>query len=249
MSARQNRVLSLQDKLGTAMTVPDRQAHGLRDLEVADEAFVRVFEEHFQGTGVLEDQEKVRAATILRNSIKRGAERQLDAIVEMGRALLRAEAAFSKQEWNHLLEGGQRLLGIPKNTASMYRAVARDIDAGRLPRALCPESFSTAYILTTYEDWQLKAARERGLIRPNVTRKEVEQFKRLPPEEVPPLPAAQIAHSEGGPASPNFGKLHNEERQLAKRERRLLDELGQVQQRLETVREALRAGERNGSAS
>jgi hypothetical protein len=240
VSARAGRVISLGEKINDALAVPDEQALGLRNLEVADENFVRAFEEHFAGTDVLQNREKVRAATILRNSIKRGHEKQLDAIIEMGRALIRAERVFTRQEWDHLLAGGQRLIGLPKNTASMYRAIARDIDAGRLPRDHCPESFSTAYILTTYEDWRLDAAKERGLLRPTVTRKEIEHFKRLPPAEIQ-------AEGKGGRAGNGSGwqeekeatKLEAEERDLCARERRLLDALAAVQGRLAAIRQQL----------
>ncbi len=226
------------DKLNGALAAPDEQALGLRNLEVADENFVRAFEEHFAGTEVLQNREKVRAATILRNSIKRGHEKQLDAILEMGRSLIRAERAFTRKEWDHLLAGGQRLIGLPKNTASMYRAIARDIDAGRLPRALCPESFSTAYVLTTYEDWRLDAAKERGLLRPTVTRKEIEQFKRLPPAEVQAEgEGARVGNAGSGETE--AAKLEAEERELSARERRLLDALEVVQGRLETIRRQL----------
>ena len=234
---RQSRVVSLEGKLDAALAAPDRQAHGMRDLEVADDAFADAFRAHFAGSGVLADREKVRAAIILRNSRKRGAERQLDAIIEMGRALMRAEVVFTRQEWNHLLEGGSKLLGLPKNTASMYRAVARDIDAGRLPRALCPESFSTAYVLTTYDEDRLEAAKYRGLLRPTVTRREVEEFKRLPIEQV--RIGGDPAALRVNEATPDPVRLRGEEQQLARRERKLLDELSRVQARLVVVREML----------
>ena len=236
-TVRQSRVVSLEGKLGAALTAPDRQAHGMRDLEVADDAFADAFRAHFAGSAVLADREKVRAATILRNSLKRGAERQLDAIIEMGRALMRAELVFTRQEWNHLLDGGSKLLGLPKNTASMYRAVARDIDAGRLPRAMCPESFSTAYVLTTYDEDRLEAAKDRGLLRPTVTRREVEEFKRLPIEQI--RVGGASAGSGVNQATADFVRLRGEEQQLARRERRLLDELSRVQGRLVIVREML----------
>jgi hypothetical protein len=239
MSTRSGRIVSLGEKLSDALAAPDEQALGLRNLEVADERFVRAFEEHFAGTDVLQNREKVRAATILRNSIQRGHEKQLDAIIEMGRALIRAERAFTRKEWDHLLAGGQRLIGLPKNTASMYRAIARDIDAGRLPRALCPESFSTAYVLTTYEDWRLDAAKQRGLLRPTVTRKEIEQFKRLPPAEVQATGQGAQSAATGGADENGTAKLEAEERELRARERRLLDALAVVHGRLQAIRQQL----------
>jgi hypothetical protein len=239
MSGR-SRILRLEDKISAAVSVPDRQADRLRDLEVADDAFVQAFNEHFKGTGVLEDREKIRAATILRNSIRRGAEKQLDAVVEMGRALLRAEQAFTRQEWSLLLEGGSRLIGLPKSTAAMYRAIARDIDGGRLPRTMLPESFSTAYVLTTYEDWRLKAAQVCGILRSTVTRKEVEEFKRLPADQIPGMePQGRGQSVKISRSQEELHRLQEDERRLVRREARLLDELGKLQQQLSVLREKL----------
>jgi hypothetical protein len=220
--------------MGALAALSDQQAKAFVAYEVADEVFVHAFEAHFAGMDVLSDQDKVRAAVRLRNSIKRGIERQLDAVIEMGRALLDAERAFTRQEWEHLLEGGQQLLGLPKHTASMYRAIARDVDARRIPRELCPESFSTVYRLTTFTDPQLEHAMEIGLLRPTVTRKEVEEFKRLASEE--------NLHLKTLPSRAGAGELADlraEVRRLRKQEQRLREALERVQGRLVVVRNRL----------
>src|SRR3954470_7534191 len=108
MATRQSKLLRLQEGMGALATLSDQQATAFVAHEVADEAFVRAFEAHFEGMDVLNDENKVQAAVRLRNSIKRGIERQLDAVIEMGRALLDAERAFTRQEWDHLLDGGQQ---------------------------------------------------------------------------------------------------------------------------------------------
>jgi hypothetical protein len=234
MASRQSKLLRLEQSIGALTTLSDQQAAAFVAHEVADEAFVRAFEHHFAGMDVLTDQEKVLAAVRLRNSIKRGTERQLDAIIEMGRALLDAEKVFTRREWEHLLEGGQRLLGLPKHTASMYRAIARDVDGRRIPRELCPESFSTVYRLTTFTDPQLEQAKEVGLLRPSVTRKEVEEFKRLSAEPKGMLKPALVNMDLG-----EMAQLRAEARQLRKQERRLQDALSRVQERLTTIQRRL----------
>ncbi len=238
MASRQARLIRLQEGMGALSSLSDQQATAFVAHEVADEAFVRAFEAHFAGMDVLNDQNKVLAATRLRNSIKRGIERQLDAVIEMGRALLDAEKAFTKAEWDHLLDGGQQLLGLPKHTASMYRAIARDIHARRIPRELCPESFSTVYRLTTFTDPKLEQAKEVGLLRPTVTRKEVEEFKRLTAQRV----TEEEVDAETAPTIKVAGEvaeLRAEARLLRKKEGRLQAALNRVQSRLETVQNRL----------
>lgn len=234
MASRQSRLLRLQKGMGAIATLSDQQATAFVAHEVADETFVHAFEAHFVGMDLLNDRDKVQAAVRLRNSIKRGIERQLDAVIEMGRALLDAERVFTKQEWEHLLEGGQLLLGLPKHTASMYRAIARDIDARRIPRELCPESFSTVYRLTTFTDPQLEHAKEVGLLRPTVTRKEVEQFKRLIAEG-----GVQVETAPTGTDAGEMAELRAEARQLRKQERRLHEALDRVRDRIKTIQSRL----------
>jgi hypothetical protein len=237
MASRQSRLIRLQEGIGAISSMSDQQATAFVAHEVADEAFVRAFEAHFAGMDVLHDRAKILAATRLRNSIKRGIERQLDAVIEMGRALLDAEKAFTKAEWDRLLEGGQQLLGLPKHTASMYRAIARDIDAQRIPRELCPESFSTVYRLTTFTDPQIAQAKEVGLLRPSVTRKEVEEFKRL---TVRPYLADKREEAGGTSRSASeMAELRAEARQLRKQEGRLQAAINRVQSRLKTIRQRL----------
>lgn len=235
MATRQSKLLRFQEGMGALTALSDQQANAFVAHEVADEAFVRAFEAHFEGMDILNDGDKVQAAVRLRNSIKRGIERQLDAVIEMGRALLDAERVFTQQEWEHLLEGGQQLLGLPKYTASMYRAIARDIDGRRIPRELCPESFSTVYRLTTFSDPQLERAREFGLLRPTVTRKEVEAFKRLTAEGKEHAEAPSMADAG------QLVELRTEARQLRKQERRLQDALERVRLRMETVQKRILA--------
>jgi hypothetical protein len=235
MTTRQSRVVSLQGKLQSAAQVTDRQSSAVRDIEVVDDAFVQSFQTHFQGYDL--NQEKVRAASILRNSLRRGSERQIEAILEMGRALIRAQGSFSQLEWTHLLEGGERILGIPKTRATMYRAIAENIDNGRLPRDVCPESYSSVYLLACLPDWQLKLGIQSGVIRPDVTRAELQSFRRLPP------PATiEETNAPSQTNSSTILSLRHEESRLKLREARLLEEIEQVRTRLAEVRSRLADG-------
>ncbi|MCL1512569.1 hypothetical protein DTI93_09260 [Parasaccharibacter sp. TMW 2.1884] len=169
---------SRAQRIGQIARTADRQSSSLANSAVVDEAFIRVFNEQFAGLPILDDQEKIRVVSQLANTIRHERKRQLETVIEIGRAFCRTEDSFTREEWHRLLAATQALFGMSKNTACMYRAVARAVDAGRIPRDLCPPSFSTAYTLTTYTDSQLDLAREQGLVRPDVTRRELVVFKK-----------------------------------------------------------------------
>ncbi|WP_282803142.1 hypothetical protein [Bombella apis] len=169
---------SRAQRIGQIARTADRQSSSLANSAVVDEAFIRAFNEQFAGLPILDDQEKIRVVSQLANTIRHERKRQLETVIEIGRAFCRTEDSFTREEWHRLLAATQALFGMSKNTACMYRAVARAVDAGRIPRDLCPPSFSTAYTLTTYTDSQLDLAREQGLVRPDVTRRELVVFKK-----------------------------------------------------------------------
>lgn len=170
--------LSRTQKIGAAAAAPDRQSRSLADSAVTDEKFVTLFNEKFSGMEVLQNQEKIRSVSLLANTIRHEKKKQIDSVIAIGRAFCQTEGVFSREEWGLLMQYTQELFGMTKHTASMYRNVARAIDEGLLPKEICPPSFSTAYVLTTYNDRQLELAKKEGLITPELTRKEAVAFKK-----------------------------------------------------------------------
>lgn len=170
--------LSRTQKIGAAITAPDRQSQSLADSAVADEKFVTVFQEKFSGLDILGDQVKIRSVSLLANTIRHEKKKQIDSVIAIGRAFRQTEGVFSREEWGLLMQYTQELFGMTKHTASMYRNVARAIDEGLFPKELCPPSFSTAYVLTTYNERQLELAKRQGFITPELTRKEALAFKK-----------------------------------------------------------------------
>ncbi|WP_348240630.1 hypothetical protein, partial [Salmonella enterica] len=72
-------------------------------------------------------------------------------------------------------------------TATQLRQIARAVDGGRIPADASPGSYCTAYQITMLTEPQLRVARERGLIRPDVTRREIMQLRReVPPDGMDP---------------------------------------------------------------
>jgi hypothetical protein len=212
------RILSIGQKLGTALAEPDRQADGIRNLSVAPQAFADTFNRVFAGTGVAEDGEKVRAATILYNTLRNGAAKQIELYVQMGKALLAAERKFGPDEWRLLIDHSETLFEVPKNRAVMWRQIALAVEEGRLPVDRLPDSYSVAYVFTHYEPWRIQKAVEAGVLRPSVSRKEAENFRRL-------------AMPDAAPAVPT-GDRSEELARLRKLERRLEEKLAAVRERI-----------------
>lgn len=70
-------------------------------------------------------------------------------------------------------------LPFGKNVAHRLRKVADAVIEGRLEEKEIPANWSTVYELAALTDQQLTMARERNLVRPDVSRDEVRAFKRL----------------------------------------------------------------------
>lgn len=221
------RILSLGQKLGSALSEPDRQADGIRNLSVAPQVFADEFNKVFAGSGVVEDREKVRAATVLYNTLRNGATKQIELYVQMGKALLAAERKFEPQEWKLLIEHTESLFQVPKNRAVMWRQIACAVEEGRLPVDRLPDSYSVAYVFTHYEPWRIQKAVEAGVLRPSVTRREAENFRRLP------MPGCAREVSDRG--AEELVRLRKQERRLEEKLLELRERIARLQASSTTV--------------
>ncbi|MDF7673465.1 hypothetical protein PT277_10080 [Acetobacteraceae bacterium ESL0709] len=172
------KTLTLASRFANAMSKQDRQSLSLTQSQIVNPYFVEIFEKIFSGQDILVCREKIEAVTNLSNTIRTGHVRQLEIVLSIGRALLTTEKILNEAEWKILMESSTKLFNLNKTVASQYRAIARDIDSGRIPREICPESFTTAYVLTTYPEVVLTQALDKGIITPSLTRKEAVRFKK-----------------------------------------------------------------------
>lgn len=94
--------------------------------------------------------------------------------VAIGRYLVRAfdlyEGTFEETVLSRLPFG--------RIVAYQLRAVAEAVDSQRLPESRLPRSYATAYKLITLPPLDYEEAKKRGIVRADVTRPEVEAFKR-----------------------------------------------------------------------
>lgn len=215
--------LATEDDLEGDVLGVDPRARDLRAVSAEDPAVLSAIREVFAGTGLPDDQEKVRRILRTRSEIQKEWGDARDSFLAIGRALIELEDMLTKAEFTRLRHGTERLLPFSDATATQLRQIARAVDGGRIPADACPGSYGTAYQITLLTDPQLRLARERGLIRPDVTRREIMQLRR----EVSP----------SGAEAPSIGRLsrtqlREERARMNERRARLMDELSMIERRI-----------------
>jgi hypothetical protein len=144
--------------------------------------------------------------------------------ISIGRYLIAAKERLAHGDYTALVE---RELPFNASIAFQLRAVAEAIDGGRVDEKELPPNYSILYQVTTLRDDELAMARQRGLIRPDVTRREIESFKRtVRPKE--PTGAGSVS-------SPIVLNVDNTRHALNERRARLLDEIKRLQAELRTI--------------
>lgn len=116
-------------------------------------------------------------------------DRREDYVREIGALWKRAQATFliigaylnlAKQrlphgEFNAMIE---RDLPFGPTTAFQIRSAAKAVNSGRLDASELPPNYTTIYYLSTLSPAALEQARQGGLLRPDVRRAEVVEFKK-----------------------------------------------------------------------
>jgi len=222
--------LAAEEDPATEVLVVDSRTAELRSLGAEDPAALQAIREVFAGTSLPDDQEKVRRILRTRSEIQKEWGDARDSFLAIGRALISLEAELTKAEFARLRHGTERLFPFSEATATQLRQIARAVDCGRLPATACPGSYGTAYQITLLTEPQLRVARERGLIRPDVTRREIMQLRReVAADGIEPAPAGRLDRS----------RLRDERGRLGERRVRLAEELVTVERRIAQIDELL----------
>lgn len=215
--------LAAEDDPATEVLAADPRAAELRSLGAEDPAALAAIREVFAGTGLPDDQEKVRRILRTRSEIQREWGDARDSFLAIGRALIALEQILTKAEFARLRHGTERLFPFSDATATQLRQIARAVDGGRIPADACPGSYGTAYQITLLTEPQLRVARERGLIRPDITRREIMQLRReVPANGTEPSPPGRLDRA----------RLREERARLGEKRDRLAEELAMVERRI-----------------
>jgi len=97
-------------------------------------------------------------------------------VLAIGRNLLNALEKLEDQpgRFEKLIEG----LPFSRPIASQMIAIAKAVEERKLVEEEIPPSYSVAYQLTTLSDEEMKRARQHGIVRPDIGRKDIIDFKR-----------------------------------------------------------------------
>lgn len=205
----------------------DARATALVALGEADAEVLETIEAVFAGTALPGDPARISRLLRVRAEIHKEWRDARDSFLAIGRALLSLDEILSRAELARLRQGSERLLPFSDATATQLRQIARAVESGRLPYDLCPGSYGTAYQITLLNDRQLRIARTRGLVRPDVTRREILALRReLDAEATPPGRVDRAA-------------LRAERERLAERRKTLAAELAALDLRLGQLDELL----------
>lgn len=139
-------------------------------------------------------------------------------LIDIGRELNRAKAALGHGKFEKMCRS---YLPFSKQIAHQLRTVAEAIDTGKWAEEVLPPSYSVAYQLVSIDPAALALAKERDLIRPDVTRAALLKFK-----------ADWKRMQEQGPQS-------DEEREIAElgeERERLLARLARIDARIDDLR-------------
>lgn len=207
----------------------DPRAAELSSLGVEDPVALLAIREVFAGTSLPDDHEKVRRILRTRSEIQKEWSDARDSFLAIGRALLALETVLTRAEFARLRRGTERLFPFSDATATQLRQIARAVDGGRIPAESCPGSYGTAYQMTLLSEPQLVVARERGLIRPDVTRREITQLRRE-------ISADRI---EPPPGRLDRARLHFERAKLGEKRAHLAEQLAMVERRIAQIDDLL----------
>jgi hypothetical protein len=209
--------------------IPDRRAEDIAALTVVDAGLMDTLREVFEGTSLLADQRKVRLVLKLRADVTVAWGQTRDAFLDIGRALLDINRELEPAERDRLKIGFRRLFPFSETVASQFRSIARAVDEGRLPRELVPGSYATAYQLSLLTPSQRVAAEKAGLIRPDVPREAVIEFRRHT------APRTRI-NTQGV----SLARMRAELERLERQRRQKLEDLVGIRRRLVELRELLK---------
>lgn len=202
----------------------DRRSEDLRHFATEDTVSLDALRDVFAGTDLIQDKEKVQFLLELRGEVRRHWGAARDSFLAIGRALVAAETRLSKFEYERLRAGMDRLFPFGDAVASQLRRVARAVDERRIPEADCPGSYATAYQIAVLKPDELELAIARGLVRHDVTRKEIISFRH------------EIKRTS---ARANWNPTETERDRLRAKEQVLLVELEDLRRRLKEIDDEL----------
>ncbi|MBO1329444.1 hypothetical protein OQ496_13810 [Acetobacter suratthaniensis] len=207
-----------------SLSVGDNRAEMLIERVVVDDNVMTAIEDVFAGTSLVSDSEKVSRILAVRAEVNQNWSQARDSFLAIGRALLDLENVLSKAEYVKLRQGSERLFPFSDATATQLRRIAKAVADGVIPLEACPGSYGTAYQITLLNEYQLRVARERGLLRPDVTRREIASLRK------------ETVTKQDVSGRVDVNLLKDEYRKLLRQREKLESEMAAVDSKIQDIR-------------
>ena len=146
-------------------------------------------------------------------------ERSQRNFLTIGRYLIAAKKKLPHGEYDAMILDK---LPFSRNTAHMFRTVAESLENRTIEPEALPRDYSAAYKLVTLQPAQLEQARSRDLVRPTLTRKEIDSFRR-----------------EFTSTTTRMDGLPKSDKALLKARRKLIDEMETIRRKIAEIDERL----------
>ena len=131
------------------------------------------------GDSILAEPSKVSAIVRVQHVMAEEGSRMLKSALNIGRALLDLRGELTRGEFARgLRRSAEAFRGWSPGNISKVMRVAEFIQERELAVAILPQSYSTLYEFTTLDESQLEKAKALELLRPDVRRSDVVEFKR-----------------------------------------------------------------------
>jgi hypothetical protein len=216
------------DRVLAEDVLPDKRAADITALTAIDEGVYETLRDVFEGTSLVQDQRKVKLLLKLRTDVAVAWGQTRDAFLEIGRALNDVDRELDSAERDKFKAGFRRLFPFSETVASQFRAIARAVDEGNLARDLVPGSYGAAYQMALLTPAQREIAKSRGLLRPDVSRDLLLEFRRQ-------IDAVQLRQFHGLDPARMRAKLQRLERQR----RNAIADLLKLRRRIQEIRALL----------
>ena len=132
------------------------------------------------GNEILSERAKVLAVLRSQNEVRDLSMQVFEGQINIGRSVGALRPTLSPNEYRRLIDQSDRLYGahLTRSTVVKLIAVADAVDRPRFPVERLPRAYTLIYEFAAMADSLLARAEAAGLIRPDVTRRAVVEFKR-----------------------------------------------------------------------
>lgn len=196
--------------------IPDARAVQVHDLgvvarSVAEERIARIF----TGTNLATDETKialiVEAVQLATDAFNKIAENY----ILICNSLYYLSTRLTPREFATIRQNAASLFPFSRAQASMFRKIGEAITGThpRLDAQHAPRDWTTAYQLATLSDDEFAIAKERGLVRRDVVRREVEEFRRqIRPSRMTVVETALAMPRDADATVPSMSVIRREQR-------------------------------------